>query len=602
MAGVVRDGDRVKIKTEGFPFLRGVTRGRNPFGQWNSGVSGGPAPVLLPVPIQVKGPRIDIVQPIVPKVPVIRAGNLEDAASPFQDWFEHVHILPRQKVEFGNIVTLVTNEFEIYSAFRSQSVTLQAVQNNAAPGVELPDVAPPVVMPPQTSILSPTSSPNDAGTGLGTVVRTTVNATANGLPIFDTNILFDFNDPANDVELLVSGSRIVLIPFEYERPLRERLLWFGTAIPGLDGSEQRISSGPDNPRQFFEPVYLLEGNDRQRMQALLFDWSTNVFGFPLWKEALRITAATAPGATQYSVVGGDEPDLRIGGLAAVIGDTVTFDVINIASISPTLIEASDPAINGYPVGTRLMPLRTAFITREQRSSRPPVSMESFQLTFEVTDNDTGAIVPSITPGFWSLFEGRVLFDDCNFIPGNMEAEYLRKLYRFDNETGLIEQLSIWNRNKRRQRKGFSLRGRPALREFRGLLSAFRGIQKSFWIPTFIEDLTAAADLQIGISTIDVESINYVRFVRQRLPMSRFRITFTDATTLVRTVTDSATVSATVERLTLDTPWPANRTVAEIARIEFYELTRLDTNEVTITHDHATKATCIVPLIRVFDLN
>lgn len=515
-------------------------------------------------------------------------------------WFELVHLLPKSKIEFGNIITQVESEYEIYNASRDGSVTEQGITNNASPGVALPNNTPPVVLQKQSSFLDPTSTTQTVS-GLGTLVKLKVQALSDGLPTFDTSIDFDFIAPANDVQLLVSGTRIVLIPFEYEVDLPETLAFLTNVLPSRSGKTQRISTRK-NPRQRFDPTYILDGNSRRRMQALLLDWMDNTFGFPLWHEYLSLTAGVSAGATQYQVSGADDVDMRVGGLAVVIQDEFVFDVINVQAVTSTLITAGDPSINAYAEGTKIMPLRTARISRPVRASRPPVGIQRFQVQFEVDDNNTGAIQGDTTPGFWSILDGRVLFDDCNVLDADLTEEYSRQLTVLDNETGLPHQASRWDRGKRAHQKGFVLRNRAEVVQFRRLMSALGGRQKSFWMPTFDDDLNVVADLTSGTNTMDVESHGYVRFVRDRLPMSKFRVTFTDGTSLVKDVSSSATVSATVERLTLADNWPANRTVAEIQRVEYYELLTFATDEIRMLHPRTGLALAFVPVERVFDLN
>ncbi len=526
----------------------------------------------------------------------------QDAAGAFdQDWFERVHAMPKTKVAFGNIITQIESPYLLHSAFRRESVTLATVTNNALPGTQLPNLVLPLTLQPFETALDPTTTANNGGVGLGTLVQLKIQALQDGLPIFDTSILFDFSSPANDVFILLSGQRIVLIPMEYETPVKETLAWLTDVIESLDGREQRIALRKQ-PRQTLEVTYLLDSNDRQRMQAILFDWMDNIFGFPLWHERVTLSAAVSAGATTFPCLGADGVDFRVGGLAAVIGSNSSFDVINIATVSSTQITSVSPCINSYAAGVRVVPLRTARLVRAVAGTRSYVQLESFRTTFEVVDNDTGAVTGSTTPGFWTTYNSRVLFDDPNFMDGQMRQEFSRRIYRIDNETGQVSQVSLWDRNKRSAQKGFVLRNRADIYTFRKLLSSLRGRQKAFWMPTFIEDLTPAANIVIGTATLDITAIDYVRFVNGRLPMSVFKITFTDGTSLVRTILSAATVSATVERLTLNTTWPANRTVAEVRRIEFYELMRFDTDEIVINYDRVGLARCQVPVLRVFDDN
>ena len=124
-------------------------------------------------------------------------------------WFDLVHLIPRAKFEFGNIVSQVEDTFEIYNAFRTTSVTLTSITNNLSPGVVFPTITPPVEMPPSTSILDPTTTDNSGGTGLGTLVETAIRVLQDGLPQFDSNAIFVTT--ANDPFLLASGSGTPLV-------------------------------------------------------------------------------------------------------------------------------------------------------------------------------------------------------------------------------------------------------------------------------------------------------------------------------------------------------------------------------------------------------
>lgn len=578
-----------------------------PFVQWEKGSITSGSPTLQDVssftPISA-GTRTNATQgtPATGTNAARVGSDQEDAASFNQDWFEKVHLLPKTKLDFGNIITLVQNSYLIHSAFRRTPVTLALITNNGLPGTNLPNMSAPLVVNPLESALDPTTTANGGGTALGTLVQLKVQELADGLPLFDTFIDFDFSPPANNVDLLIKGQRIVLMPMEYESPVSERLSWLTDVIESQDGREQRIALRK-HPRQSFEVSYLLDGNDRQRMQALLLDWTDSTFGFPLWHEQVYLTAAVSIGATAYQVTGADVVDFRVGGLAAIIQSNATFDVLRITALTATQITAADPSVNAYAVNTRIVPLRTALLVKTPTGQRFLNRLEEFKLTFDVLDNDTGAVVGSTTPVWWTTYNSRVLFDDPNVVSGGtMREEFPRRVYRIDNNTGKVTQSSIWDRSKHNFEKGFVLRNRADIYTLRKLLTALRGKQKAFYIPSFAEDLTVVVNISTGTSILDVTSLQYVRFVLNRLPMKVFRITFTDGTSLVRSVTSSATISSTVERLTLDTTWPANRTTAEVSRVEFYELVRFDSDEVQIIYPRIGQAYCTIPLLRVFDDN
>lgn len=533
---------------------------------------------------------------------IVTQSESDAVTAPGITWWDRIHILPRSKIDFGNIITQQQAEYEIYSAYRDADVTLSGIVNNAEPGTDLPDEAPPEVVPAQSSMLDSTSTGNDGGSGLGTLVKRVFIAEAEGLPRFDTTVDFSFSS-GELVQLLVAGQRVVVVPIVYEENHTEVLAFLTKIIPTVDGHEQRISLRKE-PRQLFEVMYRLDGNDRQRLQALLYDWSDSIFGFPLWDEQVALTAAHALGGTTYTISGGDDVDFRVGGLALAFTDANTFDAITITAKSDTQITAADPSTNNYPVGTVIVPLRTAFIRDIVNGARYRNNIEDFRITFEVSDNSTGTLAGDVSA--FTSYNGRVLFDDCNVMDQTSFAEqYMRNVHTIDSETGVVAIVSHWDTNKRQAQKGFVMRDRSELITFRKLLASLRGMQTAFYMPSRMDDLEVKAQLTIGTRTLDVEMHGYERHIRARGNKVAIRVNLTSGATLERTIVSAANVDATTERLTFDAgeaAWPATYAVADIERVEFLELSRFNTDTFRIQHPRVGLTKCSAPTIEVFDDN
>ena len=248
-----------------------------------------------------------------------------------------------------------------------------------------------------------------------------------------------------------------------------------------------------------------------------------------------------------------------------------------------------------------MPVRTAYLNRAAQGNRYANKLEDFQMTFECTDNSTGTRAGSTTPGFWSIYNGRVLLDDCNVLFGDTNViSHPIRLYRLDSQTGLFEQESSWDFAKRGQRKGFLARTRAEIEQLRDLLYALRGRQKAFWIPTFIEDITIKASVSALGTQADIERNEYVRHARQREQRNLVRITLTSGTQFVREITNSTLVDSTTERLTFDQQWGTDLDPEDFARIEFYELVRFDTDRFNLNYNQIGQVELAVPVKTVFD--
>lgn len=495
-------------------------------------------------------------------------------------WFERVHLLPRAGLDYGNIVTTQDLRFDLFSAFRKDNVTLTSIQINALPGMELPDMpSVPDVMGPLGSYIDPLST-NLAP--LGMICR----ALSQGLPSFDTTVDFTLTGGIGTLYLGVEGNRIALLTADFDGPFLELLQFRTDILEHKDGTEQRISVRK-NPRQIFEGRLYLTEVQRQITQALLMGWQGMTVALPVPPEQTKVTAAISAGTTDtIDVETTDDRDFRIGGLAAIIKDDTTFDVVTVLSKTATSLTFEQTIVNGYDINDKVYPVRLTVIEGMVQGRRPPVNLEIMKVRFLTIENDIGAPTASTTA--FSTYNGKVLLDDCNFIRrGSMNESFEQKVTKIDNLTGIVSQNTPWEKNKRSHVKGFVVKSNSDLWDVRQLMYALRGRQVSFYIPTFMDDLTASQNLTSGVATMDISWIGYSRFIQERDPKKIFKITFTDNTSLIREVQSSSQLSATEERLTLDTTWPSDRNVSEIQRIQFYEFVRGDTDDVRIEHSTTT---------------
>lgn len=514
-------------------------------------------------------------------------GLIDTEATPGFDWFDEIHIVPRSTQQLGVVVANVTVLFEVFNAYRVP-VSLNTFVNGLTPGVTVPDLpALPYVLAPFASLLDPTS------TRLAPV-RIEALVARDGIPLFDGSLDFIFST-GDTVSLQLAGTRVSLIPVFYEAEFDERWTFPGDELEAVDGTGQVIGLSA-NPVQLFVFLFRLDGVDRQRMQALLFGAQSQLLALPLWHEAVVTTAPAAAAATVLAVSTTTAADFRVGGLAVLFDSAGKFDVLVVSSVATNSIGfATTPLINTYAAaGVTVAPVRLGSIVNDVSAARYIVRLEDFRVVFEVSDNDTGMFAPSVVG--WGSYDGKVLLDDCNVVATRtVPQKFTKRVTILDAGTGRIESFDNWRTNRREHVKGFTARSRAGYRQLKQLLLALRGPQVSFYLPTFAEDLTASQPLFTGTSALDIVHQGYAKFVQSLGAKSRLRITFTDGTSLVRTITAAAELSATEERLTVDPVWPANRTLAEIVRIEFLELTRFATKSFTFGHDGTGRVTLAAPV-------
>lgn len=519
-------------------------------------------------------------------------GTLADnACSPGLDWFERVHVIPRTPIDFGNIITTVSQTFEIFNAYRRTAIQFVSYTNNAGVGITIPDLPViPTTMQPLTSFLDPTSirlAP----------VRMEVSALKDGVPSFDDTLDFGFT-PGGIVFLRVKGLRIILLVSEFDGDVDESLE-FLTDVHSAESGKEKRPSLRKNPRQFFDVQFEVFGRERRILENQLFDWQDKAFGLPLWHERTVLTSAVSIGATSLNVRDISNADFRTLSLVAIFTDERTFDVLVVSAKTSTTITLQSATLNAYPVGTWVMPVRIVAAEQTIRGRRPPKTQETIVARFRVLDNDTGA--PTGSTAGWSTFGSKVLLDRVYMDGTEIDGSYERKLVIADSRTGIIVQSAPWDRHKHGFPVGFRVNTRADKWKLRQLFLALRGRQTSLWCPTFFDDdLVVTQNLASGTNTMRIELVGYSKFVKSRQPKSTFKITFTDGSSLVRTITAATEFSTTEETLTLDANWPSTKLVSEVSTIQFYEMIRFDSDTVQFRHTGIERARVTIPAKVVFD--
>lgn len=510
--------------------------------------------------------------PGAPVVSVVFKADVDTAYNAAQEWFETIVVRP-QSIALGNVLTTIIVAIELFNADRYESHELQNFTNNAGDGISLTDLPPLVYSIPLLH---------------GLTVH--LEVTPDGPATIDGTLDFDFD--LYVVSIPITGQRLVVFGFRPEVPMQETLRFLTEVIDTIDGGEQRIALRK-RPRQEYDCTFRLEGPDRQALENLLFEWQGRAVGFPVWTDSALLTAAVSIGATTLNVDTTEYSDFRVGSLLIVFKDRVIYDASRVTAINKKSLVIETPLENAYLAGTEVMPVRTAFASRLARGSRQPVAMQDLSINFRVVDND----VDLASAAAFSSLLGKVLFDSGNIISSDLEQLHDRRLYIQDGETGVFDQDSLWDRTKVASAKGFTCHNRQQLWQMRQVLHYLRGRLKSFYLPTFYDELTPTANLTSGSSSLTITNVGYTNFVQNR--RGKLRVVKTDGTVILRNVTSSAVVDDFTEQITVDAPWPSTITVAQVKRIEYIQLVRSSADGIQIRHRTGTGFAAVrFPVIEV----
>lgn len=507
--------------------------------------------------------------------------NYDDRWSNYPEWWENYHVVPR-RFEFGNILSVQTSPITVFSGYRREFGTWSSFVNNAGAGTSL------LNQPALPAVMNPLEG-----------YAMTLEVTTNGNPSVDDELAFVFDFGGSTISVPITLNRIVLFPVRPEIPYVERLRFRTNVIQAASGAEQRIKLRK-NPRQFFEwDVRVDDGEfEKSRLDALLYDWQSRVWGVPMWHEATQLTASAPSGALTLNVQTTAFADYRVGGLVMVFTDAKSFDVQTIASFDGTSITLENALVNTFDSGAAVAPLRTGHMQQEVAETRWRSADTNLRVQFRVLDNDAQL---GDTSEFGS-YDGKVLLDECNVVVSStINGTFNRNLVVVDNVTGQVYQDGVWGRGKH----GFPLTLRANSKEqvwnLRRLMHALGGRQVSFYVPTYNKDLLPTLDLQAGSQDLVVENVGYSQFVRARQGRDVVWVRLIDGTVLIRQVTDAQNTSAATETLELASAWPSNISTTQIDRISYLELVRFDTDDITIRHERGDRLVRVsAPVIAAFE--
>jgi hypothetical protein len=500
----------------------------------------------------------------------------QEAKDPGQFFFERVWTSP-SSIELGSIITTVTRAIEIYNSYRNAARTFTSATPNAGPGVTFDG------LPSLPAILAA-----QAGAVFDVVIS------ASGPPDIDGTL--DFVLDSGAIAIPITGSRVIMFPYEPETPIQEVLRFQTDILKARDNSEQRVSMGK-HPRQEFELVFRLEeGSDRRTFHMLMAGAQAGVLGLPVWFESRKLGADITALDTTITV-DTTFADFRVGALAIIWSAASTFESLEIQSLTATSITFTSAVSNSYGTDdTIVAPLRLTRTEGTASGQKYIKNMDEYRMKFIVMDNDVDLSDTSA----WGSFNSKVMLSDPNWVGDSptITESISTRIEVIDNEiTGRVQYtddvLSALSSTK-----GFIANTPEAVWRIRQLAHALRGSHTSFYIPTFYTDIINTSTLGAGSNQMVIENIGYTDFVNGQDPLAALWMLLNDGTVITRLITVAEELTSTTERLTVDSVWGQEILVEDIDRISFLRLARIANDELRITHLRPGTARAVMSIVGV----
>lgn len=357
---------------------------------------------------------------------------------------------------------------------------------------------------------------------------------------------------------------------------RTELLQWLTSVSAATIGPQQLQRLRQTPRIVLSASGLAEGRARQLLETQLQLQGVGPWIAPVESDALFLASSITAGATS---IAGDASTLRFtaGGKALLLGpDPRVAELVAVDTFDGSGVTLADGTAGAWPVGSRLVPAYRATLDGVPTLERFTGDTVAYLVGLRLAE--TLRVAPADGVPAYRGFPVYELGTDWDRDP---EITHARDLETKDVPGPRPFYADLVGHPATLQARTLTARGRTQAYAVLRFLYLLAGRAQPLWVPSLGHDLTAAGSMTSGGNTLDV---GWAGLVAAGLRTSRrdARFELIDGTILYRRITALAAVNSEVERITVDSPWPATVGVDSIARVSFLTFSRqqADVNRLT----------------------
>jgi hypothetical protein len=474
-----------------------------------------------------------------------------------RDFYDRIHI-SEAIIDLGNVIGLQQRTVRIWNSFRrNQPLAGLTAENND--GITLTGQPTPPI---DFAVFQEREY--------------TITVSTDGPPAIDATYTWDFQP--YDVVLHITGSRVTAWTFipDWSTAITERIEWKTDVLVAYDGSEQTRSLRLA-PRKMFEFQSFFTDKTRRFAEAIIWGWGAMSWALPIWPDGTDLDGAVALGDEEIAIDTATR-DYAADGLAILLKDAFTFEVVEVLDVEPDRIVLKRPLAHAWGPGTRVYPARVARLNSQMAIPRWDGDASGARVVFELVNTvDHAADFGDVEYRDYPVLEWKPEWS------GGFSLDMARKLSITDNVTGgkAVEDQSGMPSTAQAMRWTWVTRAEQD--RYRALLYALRGRQGRIWVPTWTYDLTVAATIDASATNIDVEFIAYDKQVAMAPNRRDIRIELVDGSVYYRRITGSDDIGGGLERLGIDTPLGVQAEPDEVRFVSFMALARLDQDSIELAH-------------------
>ena len=179
-----------------------------------------------------------------------------------------------------------------------------------------------------------------------------------GDPTIDTTVTWTFTGAAG-ADQHVTGSRVVVFPHrpDWSQPWTETTEYLTSILTAYVGAEQRRSLRTTPRYSASFQVMSTSEQETSLLGNLVYGRQTKLLGVPWWPESSPLLAPVSSGAFDLPVDPTNRRSFVEGGLLLIWSDFLNWEAFNITSVVGSTITIGTPTTKGWPIGTRVIPMR-----------------------------------------------------------------------------------------------------------------------------------------------------------------------------------------------------------------------------------------------------
>ncbi|MDC0003810.1 hypothetical protein OAE19_05360 [Porticoccaceae bacterium] len=373
------------------------------------------------------------------------------SASYGDDFYHRIYILPRI-INMGSIASQQERTFNVWNAFLTTK-TLTQITESGTDGLSISAPASGSFQPLQWQPYTLTVSEEGPS---------------------DVSGIYEFDFGTDTPQLLVTGTRIIIMPFIALNKIEESLQW-RTDVMKAFGQESRRGVR-SSPRQGIDYSVHVQATERQRLEKLL-EKQTTAFGVPVWWEQQSVGAISL-GATQINL-DTTSSDFRVGGLVFIWDDNNNFEAVEVATIDPTDITLNGSIKANYS-NPLVMPMRVGYL-RGASMDRMHRDNNIANIKFVMRE------YAAIAAGTFPQHEGDDVLLDASVNTRSKKITISMNRQWLDNGIGAVTPYANEDRVRVVDSQEWIRKGTAQKWLLRQWLFARAGQRNSFYVPTFQND-------------------------------------------------------------------------------------------------------------------